>query len=193
MEEEEGAKQLEKREELLRNDPMNPEAIYGERIEYMGSKKRKHKSKREENKQLASREVFVYNKANQSEEVNTMERSIVLTRSVLDKLFDWEIRSKSMTKDTLREALEKLVRHTHDDNVPDMSTETLRGIQKDIKNSIQTEQNDVKRSLEGVETLMKETVLYHYHTLPPRYILEIEKNDKEMEDEGGDEEDDLDF
>jgi len=109
--------------------------------------------------------------AEQLQATKAIERQVMWTKGVLRKLLKRELHSKAKTGATLRGSLDFLVATS----AASMSQRQVRDVQGGFVSSIEAERRDAEASLQGIETLMKETVKLQYASLPPRYILVLEK------------------
>ena len=99
------------------------------------------------------------------------------------KLLKKELVSQYKSKKSLKDTLHLLVSSSNNSSSSSSSSSSnlqltsakIHKIQTDMALSIQNQQSDNESSIQSIRTLMLETIKLQYASLPPRYVLVLEK------------------
>ena len=83
-------------------------------------------------------------------------------------------KSKESLKDTLHLLVSSSSSNSSNSNLQ-LTSDKIHKIQTDMALSIQKQQSDNESSIQSIRTLMLETIKLQYASLPPRYVLVLEK------------------
>ena len=83
-------------------------------------------------------------------------------------------KSKKSLKDTLHLLVSSSSSNSTNSNLQ-LTSDKIHKIQTDMALSIQKQQSDNESSIQSIRTLMLETIKLQYASLPPRYVLVLEK------------------